>query len=156
MTALRRPHRWLSALALAASLLLSLLPTAGRLQQAAVQQAALQQATVQQAFALEARDELTLAMCTVRGLEYRPASPVDALSADRSAAQGDPEPARHGDDCAYCPLLTSLDLPAPPAMAHHASVSSSDDLRSPSDRGVAAAHRRGLGPRGPPTVVFAG
>ncbi len=146
MTALRRPHRWLSALALAASLLLSLLPTAGRLQQA----------FVQQAFAQEARDDLSLAMCTVRGLEYLPASRADVLPADPRAPLGDPAPVRHGDDCAYCPLLTSLDLPALPAMAHRAPVSSSDDLRSTSDRGVAAAHRMGLGPRGPPTMVFAG
>lgn len=141
MTALRRPHRWLSTLALAASLLLSLLPTAGRLQQALAQ---------------EARDPLSLAMCTVRGLEYLPASRADVLPVDPQAPPGDPAPASHRDDCAYCPLLTSLDLPAPPAMAPGASVSSSDDLRSPSDRGVAAAHRMGLGPRGPPVMVFAG
>lgn len=141
MRSFRRPHRWLSALALAASLLLSLLPTVGRLQQA---------------FAQEAQDAVVLAMCTVRGLEYLPVSRLDALSADRPAPQRDPAPAGHGDDCAYCPLLASLDLPAPPPMAHPASVSSSDDLRSPSDRGVTAAHRMGRGPRGPPTMVFAG
>lgn len=141
MRSFRRPHRWVSALALAASLLLSLLPATGRLQQA---------------FAREAQSDVALAMCTVRGLEYVSASRVDALSVDLPTPQGDPEPAGHGDDCAYCPLLASLDLPAPPAMANPTSVSSSDDLRSPSDRGVSAAHRMGLGPRGPPSMVFAG
>jgi hypothetical protein len=141
MRSFRRPHRWLSALALAASLLLSLLPAAGRLQQA---------------FAWEAQDDTVLAMCTVRGLEYLPASRVDGLSADQSAPQGDPGSASHRDDCAYCPLLSALDVPAPPAMANPVPASSSDDLRSPSDRGVFAAHRMGLGPRGPPPMVFAG
>lgn len=141
MRSFRRPHRWLSALALAASLLLSLLPAAGRLQQA---------------FAQEAQSDVALAMCTARGMEYLPASHVDALSADQPTPQGDPEPAGHGDDCAYCPLLASLDLPAPSAMADAASVSSSDDLRSPSDRGVSAVHPVGLGPRGPPAMVLAG
>jgi hypothetical protein len=141
MKSFRRPHRWLSRLALAASLLLSLLPTVGRLQQA---------------FAQEAQSDAALAMCTVRGLEYLPVSRVDPLSADRPTPQRDPAPAGHGDDCAYCPLLASLDLPAPPPMAHPASMSSTDDLRSLSDRGVSAAHRMGLGPRGPPSMVFAG
>ena len=141
MKSFRRPHRWLSALALAASLLLSLLPAAGRLQQA---------------FAQEVQSDTALAMCTARGLEYVPASRADVLPADPRSPQGDPAPAGHGDDCAYCPLLASLDLPAPPAMADAASASSSDDLRSPSDRGVSAAHRIGLGPRGPPSMVFAG
>lgn len=141
MTALRRPHRWLSTLALAASLLLSLLPTVGRLQQT---------------FAQAAQSDVALAMCTVRGLEYVPASRADVLSADPRAPQGDPAPADHGDDCAYCPLLASLDLPAPPPMAHPSAMSSTDDLRSLSDRGVSAAYRMGLGPRGPPSMVFAG
>ena len=99
MMPLRRPHRVLLALAFTASLLLSLVPTIGRLHRALDADGAL----------LDAR-----AFCTTEGLAYRSADAVrDALSAitdpKPQPRRGDPAP--DGDDCAYCPLLATTGLP---------------------------------------------
>ncbi len=142
MTALRRPHRWLSALALAASLLLSLLPTAGRLRDALVP---------------GGQAEAALAMCTTQGLAYRTADDLGAgWPGDWPAPQGGSTPAGQGDDCAYCPLLAALDLPASP-VATGAPPASPATVPAPSRHGrESRRHRTGLGPRGPPLTRFAG
>lgn len=142
MHAFRRPHRWWSGLALAASLLLSLLPTAGRLREAFEPGA----------------QAAALAMCTAQGLAYRPASAIDGrLAVDPLAPDDRREPATQaGDDCAYCPLLGSLVLPAPLLAAWTPPTSPGVvRLRSSASRRF-PEHRSGLGPRGPPRTRIAG
>lgn len=143
MSPLRRPRRVLLALAFTASLLLSLLPTIGRLQRALDADGAL----------LDAR-----AFCTAQGLAYRSADAVrDALSAiadpKPQPRRGDPAP--DGDECAYCPLLATTGLPAVaspllPPLPPMATVFAPQDSRRAVDR-----HPIGQGPRGPPARLAA-
>lgn len=96
----RHRYRGFTHLALLAAVLLSTLPTLGRLQQA-----------------LHATDVAapTVALCTMRGLER--VSLADAIGfplhgtghADDNG-DGD-QPGHVQDDCAYCPLLSGLLLP---------------------------------------------
>ncbi|MFZ5638388.1 MAG: DUF2946 family protein [Pseudomonadota bacterium] len=141
MNTLRRPHRWWSGSAFLAILLLSLLPTAGRLREA---------------FA-PGTQVAALAMCTAQGLAYRPISAIDGLRvADPLAPDERREPATQGDgDCAYCPLLASLDLPAPTAACPPPILPVVARSRSSASRAGTDA-RIGLGPRGPPRMHPAG
>ncbi len=143
MSPLRRQRPLLLSLAFAASLLLSLLPTVGRLQQA-----------------LDP-DPLASgwnAMCTMRGLVVLPAPLQDLFAAVDAAAgeRGDRSRGGHaGDDCPYCPLLTAVVLLAGLLLA----------WLLPRLQNVSFAQRRGshsldryllgLGPRGPPQTRIA-
>lgn len=144
MSPLRRQRPLLLSLAFAASLLLALLPTVGRLQQA-----------------LDP-DPLASgwnAMCTMRGLVVLPAPLQDLFAAvDVAAAgkHGDRSRGDHaGDDCPYCPLLTAVVLLAGILLAwllprlHDASFAQQRGSRR-LDR-----HLLGLGPRGPPQTRIA-
>ncbi len=140
MSPLRRQRPLLLSLAFAASLLLALLPTVGRLQQA-----------------LDP-DPLASgwnAMCTMRGLVVLPA-PLQDLFAAVDAAAGERGDGDHaGDDCPYCPLLTAVVLLAGILLAwllprlHDASFAQHRGSHS-LDR-----HLLGLGPRGPPQTRIA-
>ena len=143
MHAIRRRRPTLQGLALVASLLLALLPAAGRLHRA---------------FAPTADPAVVVAMCTVEGLRYLPSvAPWGddggrVAGDDGSSAPSDPRgtPAHAGFDCAYCPLLTTLDLPdtagplpglpEPPVIAR-------PHLRQGH---LPARHLLGWAPRGPP------
>lgn len=148
MSPLRRQRPLLLSLAFAASLLLSLLPTVGRLQQA-----------------LDP-DPLASgwnAMCTMRGLVVLPAplqdlfAAVDVAAGDAAAGErGDRSRGdKTGDDCPYCPLLTAVVLLAGILLAwllprlHDASFAQRRGSRS-LDR-----YLLGLGPRGPPQTRIA-
>ncbi len=144
MSPLRRQRPLLLSLAFAASLLLSLLPTIGRLHQASTP------------------DPLASgwnAMCTMRGLVVLPAplqdlfAGVDAAAARERADRSRGEHA--GDDCPYCPLLTAVVLLAGILLAwllpslHDASFAQRRDSHS------LERHLLGLGPRGPPQTRIA-
>lgn len=139
MTSLRRPRPVLLALAFTASLLLSLLPTIGRLHRAL---------DADGAILLDAR-----AFCTAQGLVERPVDTVrDALSGITHPGPGR-MPAHDGDDCAYCPLLATTGLPAvalslPPPLPPLAATFAPRPQPSLRDR-----HLLGWAPRGPPTRV---
>lgn len=138
MMPLRRPHRVLLALAFTASLLLSLVPTIGRLHRALDADGAL----------LDAH-----AFCTTQGLAYRSADTVgDAFAgiADPKPQPRRGDPAPDGDDCAYCPLLATTGLPAmvvslPPRLPPLAVSFASRPQPALRDR-----HLLGWAPRGPP------
>lgn len=130
MSPLRRPRPLLWSLAFTASLLLALLPAAGRLHRA---------------FDAEAAAPAMQAFCSAQGLVLR-SSIVDPA---HPPGERSPAPAT-GDDCAYCPLLATTGLPAlvspvllplPPM----ATVFAPRDSRRTGDR-----HPIGHGPRGPP------
>jgi len=139
MTSFRRPRPWLWSLAVTASLLLSLLPTIGRLHRALDADAAL---------LLDVR-----AFCTVQGLVERPVDAVrDALSGIAHPAPGR-VPAHDGDDCAYCPLLAATGLPAVvlprvPPLPPLAATFAPRPQPALRDR-----HLLGWAPRGPPIGV---
>ncbi len=142
---LRSRHRWFTHLALLAAVLLSTLPTLGRLQQALHMAGA------------AARTE---ALCTVRGLEHVSLPDAVGLSpaeAGQGEVDGDDDgPARHAsDDCTYCPLLSGLLLPS-------LALSGLPWLPTASDRAwplPASAPFTisipGLGSRGPPALLAA-
>lgn len=140
MMPLRRPRPLLWSLAFTASLLLSLLPTIGRLHRALDADGAVPDVR---------------AFCTTEGLAYRPADAVrDALS---GSADPQPQPQRgdpaHGDDCAYCPLLAAASLPAaivslPPPLPPLAATFAPRPQPSLRER-----HLLGWAPRGPPARV---
>lgn len=135
MSPLRRPRPWLWSLAFTASLLLALLPTAGRLHRALNADAS---APAMQAF------------CSVQGLVLRPPI-VDQAAIDPGQPSGGRSPApANGDDCAYCPLLATTGLPAVaspvlPPLPPMAAVFPPRLVRRAVDR-----HPIGQGPRGPP------
>ncbi|NOT86748.1 MAG: DUF2946 family protein [Lysobacter sp.] len=143
MSPLRRQRPLLLSLAFAASLLLSLLPTIGRLHQA---------------LNPDPMASAWNAMCTMRGLVVLPA-PLQGLFAGTDAAaedRGDRSRGEHaGDDCPYCPLLAAVVLLAGMLLA----------WLSPRLHDAAFAQRRGshsldryllgLGPRGPPQARIA-
>lgn len=140
MSPLRRHRPLLLSLAFAASLLLSLLPTAGRLYQA---------------FDPDPLASGWRALCTAQGLALRPVDPIAALAGEeRSGGQrgGSGHP---GDDCPYCPVLASVSmpallvLPAFPAHVDEAAVAVRPQPRLPERR------RPGCEPRGPPVTVSA-
>ena len=143
MSPLRRQRPLLLSLAFAASLLLALLPTVGRLQQA-----------------LDP-DPLASgwnAMCTMRGLVVLPAplqdlfAAVDAAAGERGdRSRGD----QTGDDCPYCPLLTAVVLLAGILLAWL--LPRLHDASFPQHRGSHSLDRYllGLGPRGPPQTRIA-
>lgn len=136
MSPLRRPRPLLWSLAFMASLLLALLPAAGRLHRA---------------FDAEASAPAMQAFCSAQGLVLR--SPVvDPAAVDPAHPPGERSPApATGDDCAYCPLLATTGLPALvspvlPPLPPMAVVFPPRDSRRTGDR-----HPIGQGPRGPPT-----
>ncbi len=144
MSSLRRQRPLLLSLAFAASLLLSLLPTVGRLQQA-----------------LDP-DPLASgwnAMCTMRGLVVLPAPLQDLFATADAVATGEPGDRSRGDqagdDCPYCPLLNAVLLLAGLLLAwllprlHDAGFAQRRDSHS-LDR-----YLLGLGPRGPPQTRIA-
>ncbi|MEQ1511126.1 MAG: DUF2946 family protein [Lysobacteraceae bacterium] len=143
MSPLRRQRPLLLSLAFAASLLLSLLPTVGRLQQA-----------------LDP-DPLASAwnvMCTMRGLVVLPA-PLQDLFAGTDAAAGERGDRSRGghsdDDCPYCPLLSATVLLAGLLLAWL--LPRPHDARFAQRRGsrCLGRHLLGLGPRGPPQTRIA-
>ncbi len=140
MSPLRRQRPLLLSLAFAASLLLSLLPTVGRLHQALNP------------------DPLAAgwnAMCTLRGLamvQVRLPQTVEGVDA-ASGERGDADPS--AGECPYCPLLTAIALVGGLMLARLW-------LRLPEAApaqclGPHGHHRylRGLGPRGPPQTRIA-
>lgn len=144
MSPLRRQRPLLLSLAFAASLLLALLPTIGRLQQ------------------VLDPDPLASgwnAMCTMRGLVVLPAPLQDLFAAVDAAAMGErgdrSRGDQTGDDCPYCPLLTAVVLLAGILRAWL--------LPRLHDAGFARRRNShnldwsllGLGPRGPPQARLA-
>lgn len=140
MSPLRRPRPLLWSLAFTASLLLALLPAAGRLHRA---------------FDAEASAPAMQALCSAQGLVLRspvvdPAA-VDQVAVDPGHPHGEgPSGGDAGDDCAYCPLLATTGLPALvspvlPPLPPMAVVFPPRDSRRTGDR-----HPIGQGPRGPP------
>jgi hypothetical protein len=123
--AFQRPMR---ALALAAVILLALMPSAARLL------ASRAGANAQAGWA---------ELCTMAGLK------LVKLDAAVPAA---PDSGQHGGDCDYCPLLHSLATPAtPPAMA----LARLPPLPAPTLRApqrLPATPAVGLGSRGPPAL----
>jgi len=123
----QRPMR---ALALAAVLLLALMPSAARLL-----------ASRAGAGAHAGWVEL----CTMAGLKLVKLDPA-------APAAPDPAAPAHGGDCDYCPLLHSLAVPTPaPAMA----LASLPPLPAPVLRApqrLPAVPSTGLGSRGPPAL----
>lgn len=143
MSPLRRQRPLLLSLAFAASLLLSLLPTIGRLHQASTP---------------DPLSSAWNAMCTMRGLAVLPAPLQDLFAGTDAAAgeRGDRSRGDHaGDDCPYCPLLTAVVLLAGLLLAwllprsHDASFAQRRDLHS------LGRYLLGLGPRGPPQTRIA-
>jgi len=134
MSPLRRPRPLLWSLAFTASLLLVLLPAAGRLYRAGTADPL---APALQAF------------CTADGLALR--SPAPQIVGDAGRPHGDGAPAGEaGDDCAYCPLLATTGLPAVaspvlPPLPPMAVAFPPRLARRAVDR-----HPIGQGPRGPP------
>lgn len=135
MSPLRRPRPLLWSLAFTASLLLALLPAAGRLHRALDAEVS---APAMQAF------------CSTQGLVLRP--PIfDQVAVDPAHPPGERSPAPAADDdCAYCPLLATTGLPALvspvlPPLPPMAVVFPPRDSRRTGDR-----HPIGQGPRGPP------
>ena len=143
MSPLRRQRPLLLSLAFAASLLLSLLPTIGRLHQASTP---------------DPRASAWNAMCTMRGLTVLPA-PLRGLFAGADAAAGESGDRSRGDqtgdDCPYCPLLTAVVLLAGILLAWL--LPRLHDASFPQHRGSHSLDRYllGLGPRGPPQTHIA-
>ena len=133
---LRRPYPLLSAMALAAALLLALLPTLGRLHRG-----------------LDS-DPLSpgwVALCTTQGLVLRWVDPTGQTEGSEQ-----PAPTQHAvDDCPYCPLLASTKLPAMVAPAwlklEPAPFLAPQPVQAVSDKPVVT----GWSPRGPPILVRA-
>lgn len=140
MSPLRRPRPLLWSLAFTASLLLALLPAAGRLHRA---------------FDAEASAPAMQAFCSAQGLVLRSplvdAAIVGQVIVDPAHPPGERSPApAAGDDCAYCPLLATTGLPALvspvlPPLPPMVTVFAPRDSRRTGDR-----HPIGQGPRGPP------
>lgn len=141
MSPLRRQRPLLLLLAFAASLLLSLLPTVGRLHQALNSDPLLPGWN---------------AMCTMRGLMVAPAPLLEWFSGGDAAARGRGQPDHQAsDECPYCPLLAAAAL----------LVGTSPVWMSPRVDGATFLQRRhlhgldrhflGLGPRGPPLARIA-
>jgi hypothetical protein len=134
MSPLRRPRPLLWSLAFTASLLLALLPAAGRLHRA---------------FDAEASAPAMQAFCSAQGLVLR--GPMSSLADETGRLPGKGAPAGEtGDDCAYCPLLATTGLPALaspvlPPLPPMATVFAPQDSRRTGDR-----HPIGQGARGPP------
>jgi len=119
------------ALAMAAVLLLALMPSAARLL-----------ASRAGAGAHAGWVEL----CTMAGLKLVKLDPA-------APASPDPGAPAHGGDCDYCPLLASLDAAAPPPPMAFAPLPA---LPAPSLRAtqhLGAAPSVGLGSRGPPAIA---
>lgn len=142
MTRFRRPQPWTASLALAASLMLSLLPAVGRLHAR---------------FAADPAAEISPAICTVGGLAYRPVVSSDPQRAGESPAREDGrEPAAPDDDCVYCLLATAMHPPSAPQGA--ALLPPLPQTVPEGTRIIEVSSRRltGLGPRGPPDASRAG
>lgn len=140
MPPLRRHRPLLLSLAFVASLLLSLLPTAGRLYQA---------------FDPDPLASGWRAFCTAQGLALRPVDLLATLAGQNSDDSERGGSGHAGDDCPYCPVLASAGMPAIPALAalppaaHDAAVAARPQPR------LADRHRIGCEPRGPPVAIFA-
>ncbi len=123
-------------LALAAVLLLALLPTFGRLAEFTRHQASMSPVTVM--------------LCTLEGMK-----PVTMPLA--TLAQGDESPATphhpgagNGEDCHYCPLLASLVALAFVALGLWPSPAPRGNAIGCAGPRIAQRHPSGLGSRGPP------
>ena len=140
-----RHSRWLG-LALVASLLLSAVPTMVRLHRA---------------FDSAQSPTQAHALCTSTGLAFRP-SELDArpsgpgsiaLVADAPAdSGGDDDHQELGEDCAYCPLLASVDLPAWPIGGLSLRPAQTETHAHHAHARIPARHLIGWTPRGPPSV----
>ncbi|GAB1407259.1 hypothetical protein MASR1M8_11780 [Thermomonas brevis] len=125
-----RFHRHASRIALLAMLLLAVLPTLGRLLQPPAQS-----------------EPLLVAMCTTLGLETRA---LPSLLTGSEQAPATPDHA--GEDCAYCPLLSTLAFVAAAiAIAFHASRPNVAITATFPPRQT--RHPCGLGSRGPPLAA---
>ena len=131
---LRRPYPLLSAMALAAALLLALLPSLGRLHRG------LDHNPLAPGW---------VALCTSQGLVLRWVDPTGQSDG------GDPSvPTQHaGDECPYCPLLATSRLPAVGNLAWI----QAERVRFPALRSVGAASCKpligGWSARGPPVFL---
>jgi hypothetical protein len=130
----RRFQRGWLALALTAGLLLTLLPTLGRLQRA------LNPDPLAAGWA---------ALCTMGGLATLPS---DAFGATGNGDRGNRGQA--GDDCPYCPLLATISLLGGLLLAWLLPCLFALGLRPPVRVLVRATwHPCGLGSRGPPLIA---
>ncbi len=127
-------HRCWLGLALMAMMLLSLLPTIGRLAQS--------QAPVHAAHAGIAE----VALCTVQGLKQVALS----LASATSLSQPDAPPPRPAHDCDYCPLLAGLVALAVVALLFWPQALPAPATHFRDARRIATRHPSGLGSRGPP------
>lgn len=130
-----RFHRWWLSLALVAGLLLTLLPTFGRLQRA-----------------LDP-DPLAAgwtALCTMGGLATLPSD----LLGKQGAAGDSRNRGQAGDDCPYCPLLGTIGLLGGVLLAWLLPRLPATRLRAPARVARPRAwHPCGLGSRGPPQLA---
>lgn len=133
-----RPHRfqhWMARLALAAILLLALLPTFGRWVESSGQRL----------------PPVLVAMCTSAGLGLFAADRLPP--GETSTAAGIPAGTMAADDCPYCPLLAKI---APLVLAILALLALPPPWRPTvrEARGRRLAHVHGmLGARGPPLLA---
>ena len=124
-------HRWWLGSALVAAMLLSLLPTIGRIAQA--------QAPVHAGIA-------EVALCTVQGLK-QVALP---LATSASLQQPDAPAPRPAHDCDYCPLLAGLVALAVVTLLLWPQALPAPATHFRDARRIATRHPSGLGSRGPP------
>lgn len=119
------------ALALLASVLLPLLPAAGRLHQARL--------------AAQAVDTSGLhALCTTAGLRFVEMPLFDPVPDEAPRETG------HGHDCAYCPLLAATALPGFPAGLASRRIAAAPPRAHWTDAAAAAFRDRARGARAPP------
>ncbi len=129
-------HRRMSCLALVAMLLLSALPTLGRLSAGP-----------------GASDGMWAQICTMAGLKLVKLAPGDANPLDPPPAPAGDGGAMPGPDCAYCPLLAAVVVLllaiafASPARAR--GIPAEVRRRAP----WKFRHPNGLGSRGPPIAL---
>lgn len=145
---LRVLHRGWLPLALLAALLLALVPTLGRLAQAA-----------SAARAIPVTQPAIVALCTIQGMK-QVALPVLAAAATHAHLRHDaPAPMPHhpqgdaGQDCDYCPLLASLTALAAIALGLWPRPASALSMAPRAAIRVARRHPSGLGSRGPPACA---
>ncbi|WP_240099095.1 DUF2946 family protein [Thermomonas flagellata] len=137
MHALRRPRHPLLPLALLAALLLALVPSLGRLWQAAHEDPLLAQL-----------DQL----CTADGL----ASSHGLARWLAGSAEPPQDPSGHGhggDDCDYCPLLAHAATPPPPLGVVPPAAPAPTPFVRPATLRLRARHLLGWAPRGPPAAA---
>lgn len=125
-------QRWFLRLSLTATLALALVPTLGRIAQAT-------EATPSQAWT---------AMCTVAGLVQVAVDPAH----DPARHPGHPADHAGQGDCAYCPLLQSLQVPQVALAVVPASLGPVGPPVQSRSVALPFRHPAGLGSRGPPVL----